>query len=174
MIWVIGNKGMLGSEVCRQLAEKKYNFTGTDREVDITDIDALEGFVDSSDGVNYTVNDNRKYMNDKGLITRDRQIRKDVFYLYKAWWNDSQETVYISGRRLKSRPAGQTFTLTVYSNAKSLKVFCNNKIVAEKQSSDDPTGVIWKFDGLQMGSGTTTFKVESDRGTIDKVTFLPI
>ena len=47
MIWVIGNKGMLGSEVCRQLAEKKYNFTGTDREVDITDIDALEGFVDS-------------------------------------------------------------------------------------------------------------------------------
>ena len=47
MIWVIGNKGMLGTEVCRQLAEKNYNFVGTDRETDITSIDALEGFVDS-------------------------------------------------------------------------------------------------------------------------------
>lgn len=47
MIWVIGNKGMLGSEICRQLAEKKFNFTGTDREVSVTDIDALESFVDS-------------------------------------------------------------------------------------------------------------------------------
>lgn len=47
MIWVIGNKGMLGSEVCRQLEAKKYNWVGTDREVDITSPDALEGFVDS-------------------------------------------------------------------------------------------------------------------------------
>ena len=47
MIWVIGNKGMLGSEVCRQLNEKKYNWVGTDREVDITNIDALEGFTES-------------------------------------------------------------------------------------------------------------------------------
>lgn len=47
MIWVIGNKGMLGSEVCRQLEEKKYNWVGTDRDVDITSIDALEGFAES-------------------------------------------------------------------------------------------------------------------------------
>lgn len=47
MIWVIGNKGMLGSEVCRQLEEKKYNWVGTDREVDITSMDALEGFAES-------------------------------------------------------------------------------------------------------------------------------
>lgn len=47
MIWVIGNKGMLGSEVCRQLEEKKFHWVGSDREVDITSIDALEGFAES-------------------------------------------------------------------------------------------------------------------------------
>lgn len=47
MIWVIGNKGMLGSELCRQLEEKKFNWVGSDREVDITNIEALEGFAES-------------------------------------------------------------------------------------------------------------------------------
>ena len=47
MIWVIGNKGMLGSEVCRQLEEKKFNWVGTDREVDITNLDALDSFTES-------------------------------------------------------------------------------------------------------------------------------
>jgi beta-galactosidase len=62
------------------------------------------------------------FMNDKGLITRDRTTKKDVFYLYKAWWNHNEETVYIAGRRLAARPAGEPFTLTVYSNAPSLKL----------------------------------------------------
>lgn len=47
MIWVIGNKGMLGQELCRQLEEKKFNWVGTDREVDITSIDALDSFAES-------------------------------------------------------------------------------------------------------------------------------
>ncbi|MCR5401154.1 MAG: dTDP-4-dehydrorhamnose reductase [Treponema sp.] len=46
MIWLIGNKGMLGSEIARQLEEKKLDFTGTDREVDFTDFSSLESFVE--------------------------------------------------------------------------------------------------------------------------------
>ena len=30
MIWLIGNKGMLGSEIARQLTENKIDFVGTD------------------------------------------------------------------------------------------------------------------------------------------------
>ena len=37
MIWLIGNKGMLGTEVARQLEENKIDFIGTDRDVDFTD-----------------------------------------------------------------------------------------------------------------------------------------
>ena len=44
MIWLIGSKGMLGSEVARQLTQNKFEFTGTDKEVDITNPDALESY----------------------------------------------------------------------------------------------------------------------------------
>ena len=44
MIWLIGNKGMLGSEIARQLTENKIDFVGTDIDVDITSYDALATF----------------------------------------------------------------------------------------------------------------------------------
>lgn len=44
MIWVIGYKGMLGSEICRQLAESNIQFVRTDIDVDITDFKALLEF----------------------------------------------------------------------------------------------------------------------------------
>ena len=44
MIWLIGCKGMLGSEVAKQLDEKKLPWVGTDSEVDITDPQALVDF----------------------------------------------------------------------------------------------------------------------------------
>ena len=44
MIWVIGYKGMLGSEICRQLGENNIQFVRTDVDVDITDIEALDQF----------------------------------------------------------------------------------------------------------------------------------
>lgn len=53
MIWVIGAKGMLGTEVCRQLAEKKYSFVATGHEVDVTNAQALENFVQSTEVKNY-------------------------------------------------------------------------------------------------------------------------
>ena len=130
-----------------------------------------EGYLDSNDGVRYVENPDRMYMNDKGLVTRDRKTRKDVFYLYKAWWNKAVPTVYIAERRLAYRPEGQEFTLTVYSNAASLKVYCNGVEAASAASSGEPSGVIWKFPGMKMGSGPTTFRVVSDGGVEDAVTF---
>lgn len=45
MIWLIGCKGMLGTEIARQLNEGKLDFVGTDIDVDITDPQALAAFV---------------------------------------------------------------------------------------------------------------------------------
>jgi dTDP-4-dehydrorhamnose reductase len=45
VIWLIGNKGMLGSDVEKMLQEKKLQHTATDLEVDITDIETLHRFV---------------------------------------------------------------------------------------------------------------------------------
>ena len=44
MIWLIGNKGMLGTELSRRLETADLAFIGTDREVDITDRAALLRF----------------------------------------------------------------------------------------------------------------------------------
>ena len=44
MIWLIGCNGMLGREVARQLKENNLSFVGTDKEVDITNPDALDAY----------------------------------------------------------------------------------------------------------------------------------
>lgn len=44
MIWLIGNKGMLGSELEKQLIKNNMSVIGTDRDVDITNLQALEDF----------------------------------------------------------------------------------------------------------------------------------
>jgi dTDP-4-dehydrorhamnose reductase len=44
MIWLIGYKGMLGTELSQLLEKNGMVFSGTDREVDITDSAALRGF----------------------------------------------------------------------------------------------------------------------------------
>ena len=41
MLWLIGCKGMLGTEIARQLTENKMDFIGTDIDVDITNPQAL-------------------------------------------------------------------------------------------------------------------------------------
>ena len=37
MVWIIGNKGMLGTQICHTLSENKIDFVGTDSEVSILD-----------------------------------------------------------------------------------------------------------------------------------------
>ena len=44
MVWLIGCKGMLGTEVAKQLEEAHIPFVGTDKEVDITNAHAHEDF----------------------------------------------------------------------------------------------------------------------------------
>ena len=133
--------------------------------------DRHEGYLDSEDGINFTENPDRMYMNDKGLISRDRATKKDVFYLYKAWWNHHEETVYIAGRRLAARPADEPFTLTVYSNAPSLKLMKDGVEVAALDHSGEETGVIWKFPDLLVAPEGSVFTVVSPSGKTDSVTF---
>ncbi|MBR2105769.1 MAG: dTDP-4-dehydrorhamnose reductase [Treponema sp.] len=53
MIWLIGCNGMLGSEIAFQLKQNKIPFIGTDKEVDITDISALERFIKNVETESY-------------------------------------------------------------------------------------------------------------------------
>lgn len=53
-------------------------------------------------------------VNDKGLVTFDRKVKKDAYYLYQAAWSD-QSVLYIASRRYAERPAGRT-AIKIYTN----------------------------------------------------------
>jgi len=56
MIWLIGNKGMLGSEVEKLLIAGKLDYFATDNEVDITNIKSLETFIQTKDQPHWIIN----------------------------------------------------------------------------------------------------------------------
>ena len=45
MIWLIGNKGMLGTDIEKLLKEKKVEYIASDKEIDITQKKQLEDFL---------------------------------------------------------------------------------------------------------------------------------
>jgi len=57
--------------------------------------------------------------NQKGLVTFDRQTKKDTFYLYKAYWNKTEPFVHIAGGRYVDRAEDVT-EIKVYSNQETV------------------------------------------------------
>ncbi|MHB1922616.1 MAG: glycoside hydrolase family 2 protein [Chitinophagaceae bacterium] len=62
-------------------------------------------------------------LNDKGLVTEDRKIKKDAYFFYKANWNPSP-MVYIASRRLVKRRMDTT-AVEVFSNAERVGLTVN-------------------------------------------------
>ena len=73
-------------------------------------------------------------MNHKGLVTFDRAIKKDSFYLYKAWWNETDPFVHICSKRFADR-AEDKIEIKVYSNQKSVTLYCDGKEIGTKKGS---------------------------------------
>lgn len=63
--------------------------------------------------------------NNKGLVTFDRKIKKDSFYVYKAHWSD-EKFVHIAGERFVDRPLGEQ-KIKVYSNCDKVKLTVNGE-----------------------------------------------
>lgn len=64
--------------------------------------------------------------NQKGLVTFDRQSRKDAFYLYKAAWN-KEPMLHICGRRYVDRTEDVT-EVKVYSNAGEVSLYVDGNL----------------------------------------------
>ena len=69
-------------------------------------------------------------MNHKGLVTFDRQTRKDSFYIYKAWWSD-EAFAHICSKRFADRTESE-IEVKVYSNQKSVTLYANGQKLAEQ------------------------------------------
>ena len=73
-------------------------------------------------------------MNHKGLVTFDRKIKKDSFYLYKAHWS-KEPFVHICSRRYVDRPESST-TVKIYSNQPKVALYANGAPVGESSGKD--------------------------------------
>ncbi len=66
--------------------------------------------------------------NNKGLMTMDRKIKKDAFYLYKAYWS-REPFVHLCGRRYVCHEQTST-TVKVYSNQPQVTLYVNGEVFA--------------------------------------------
>ncbi|MFQ7551121.1 MAG: hypothetical protein ACLRMZ_13385 [Blautia marasmi] len=69
--------------------------------------------------------------NNKGLVTLDRKIKKEAFYLYKAYWS-TEPFVYVCGKRY-ARRADNTTTVKVYSNRPSVSLYVGGRLLIRKR-----------------------------------------
>ena len=105
-------------------------------------------------------------MNHKGLVTFDRQYKKDSFYAYKAWLN-LEPMVHICSKKYIDRVEDVT-KVTVYSNCDEVELFRNGESVGKQKKGKYP---FFYFDVKNEGTSTLEVKAGelSDTATINKV-----
>ncbi len=70
--------------------------------------------------------------NQKGLVTFDRSLRKDAFYLYKAAWNKKAPFVHLCGKRYTNRCEAET-EIKVYSNTDEVTLYVDGTKLATQK-----------------------------------------
>ena len=85
MIWLTGNKGMLGSAVEELLKKSGFDYTASDAEVDITDRTAVEKLIGGKDisriinAAAYTDVDGAETEREKAFAVNAEAVRVGVF-----------------------------------------------------------------------------------------------
>ena len=92
--------------------------------------------------------------NQKGLVTFDRQLKKDAFYLYKAAWNRTEPFVHLCGSRYVDRTEEVT-EIKAYSNQNEVSLYLDGKLFATKQGH-----VVFSFQVPISGEHTIEARAE--------------
>ena len=75
-------------------------------------------------GAAHRMEGDRSGINDKGLVTHDRKIKKDAYYFYRANWNP-EPMIYIAGRRNVNR-VKPLVDVQVFSNVEEVILIVND------------------------------------------------
>lgn len=122
-----------------------------------------EGYTVCLDGVNSSIDDNLRRLNNKGLVERDHVTKKDTFYLYKAWWNTADTFVHICGKNyqkiddrvIKCYTNVTGGTLTMYINGASADTASVTNNIAEFAVRDFTSGDVVSVSGSNVGDSFT-------------------
>ncbi|ULT54866.1 glycoside hydrolase family 2 protein [Neobacillus drentensis] len=108
-----------------------------------------------------------KGRNNKGLVTYDRRIKKDAFYMYKAHWSE-EKFVHITSKRFVDREA-ESIDLKIYSNCQEVTLFVNGKEMKTIVSDDR----VFIFENIPLKEGITVIRVVSSQegSLIEDTTF---
>jgi beta-galactosidase len=102
-------------------------------------------------------------LNDKGLVSYDRKLRKDAYFLYQAYWS-TQPVVHITSARFSPRPAGEV-TVKAYSNASRLTLEVNGQGLGSAEVVDH----VARWPGVVLQPGPQVLVVRADSGAADRV-----
>ncbi len=72
-------------------------------------------------------------LNQKGLVSWDRKVKKDAFFLYKAQWS-SEPFIHICGSRYVERDEEVT-EIKIYTNQKAVDLFVDGNLYASDEGS---------------------------------------
>ena len=97
----------------------------------------------------------RRGINDKGLVTRDRQTMKDAYWFYKANWNP-EPMLYLSGKRLVDANA-DTVMVRGFSNVGEVTLVLNGREYG-KLAPDAVNTVTWRDVPLAEGVNTVELR----------------
>lgn len=95
-------------------------------------------------------------INDKGLVTFDRRVRKDAFHYYKAQWSD-QPVLHVNGRRYVDRAYPVT-DVRVYSNAERVSLQVNDMPAGDVACE----GRVCVFPGVRLKAGANRVVASAD------------
>lgn len=108
-------------------------------------------------GAAHRTEGDRPGINDKGLVTFDRKVRKDAFYFYKANWNREESMLYLTGKRNTVRTQ-RLQTITAFTNLSGAELFVNGKSYG-KAIPDSYAILEWK--NVELEPGENEIKVVS-------------
>ena len=139
-------------------------FTSQWQLFDIAVASRNEGYTVCLDGENTSIDDELRRLNNKGLVERDHVTKKDTFYLYKAWWNTTDEFVHIcgknytkiNGRKIKCY-TNETGTATLYVNGSAVATTTVSDYIAEFAAKNFSSGDVIRVD---VGTSSDTFTFE--------------
>ena len=108
-------------------------------------------------GAAHRTEGDRPGINDKGLVTFDRKVRKDAFYFYKANWNREEPMLYLTGKRNTVRTQ-RLQTIIAFTNQAGAELFVNGKSYG-KAIPDSYAILEWK--NVELEPGENEIKVVS-------------
>ena len=99
--------------------------------------------------------------NTKGLVTFDRNLRKDAFYFYKAHWN-KEPMAYITDRRYVQRNL-PTANVKVYANTDSTSLVVNG-VAVKTMTAAECANRVCNFGEVRLAVGNNSIQVSGTAG----------